>query len=167
MVQPGLCHHERCAARDGGDGSSRRLSQGFASAKTWQGEEWWCQYPRESSAKALQARKVVRAVSSRRLSKGFTSTETDKILPGVLLEATEYPFLFLAQPPLDGGRSMMVGSSIQMSRTSLSGGGGSAHRSVLRGSVVTSPTAERDACENGQYQGGGDDERPAILGLPE
>ena len=87
-AQPGRCHHESV------------LKQGIMGM---------CH--RESSAKALQARICVRAGEVRRLSQSLASVRQVQcagVAPGILLEAAEYSYLFLAQPPLDGGRSKVV-----------------------------------------------------------
>ena len=58
---------------------------------------------RECSARALQVRRDVRV--------GHHDDSATALSPrkcGILLEAAEYPYLFLAQPPLDGRRSSMV-----------------------------------------------------------
>lgn len=66
---------------------------------------------RESSAKALQARICVRAGVLRRLSQSLASVRHNQcagVALGILLKAAECSYLFLAQPPLEGGRLRMA-----------------------------------------------------------
>lgn len=61
---------------------------------------------RECSARALQARRDVRARVSQRVSRSFVAVQ--RVAPCILLEAAGCSCLFLAQPHLDGRRSSMV-----------------------------------------------------------
>ena len=126
-------------------GWSGRLSHGFAAADgRWMG---FCN--RERSAKALQARIGVMGGVLRRLSQSFASSRQVQcagLMPEILLGATKYSYLFLAQPPLEGGRYSVARLQHPDIQDQPRGAWGSALGSSLRGSVTTSPTTDRGAC---------------------